>query len=268
MKTLAVASQKGGVGKTTTALNLSFALSRRGWRTLLVDSDPQGAIGYSLAGPAEHSPGLAEVVSGSQDFGSVRLSTRESGFGIVPIGGIAVRDTQAFGARLLEGKWIPKLIESSRSDFDIVVIDTPCGFGAVTMAVLEAVENLLCPLQAEPLALRSSLQVLEVLADLRQEDKGIQDLCFLLTMLQTRRAESLAVAQETWSQFPSALVLETTIPRDPIVLKANAAGVPLGLLSRHAPPLTAVYDQLAIEMESRLPLPISEDDDEPTPLFD
>ena len=268
MKSLAIASQKGGVGKTTTALNLSFALSRRGWKTLLVDCDPQGAIGLSLSGPIESSPGLAEIVAGSLDFESARLSTREDGFSILPMGGIAVRDTQAFGSRLRQGGFIAKLVESSRGHFDVMVFDTPCGFGAVTMAVLEVVDHLLCPLQAEPLAMRSSLQILEVVAELREEEATIEGLSFLLTMLQTRLGDSLSVAQEAWSQFPVGLVLETTIPRDPVVLKANAAGVPLGLLSRHAPPLAAVFDQLAMEMETRLNLPLPEDDHEPIPLFD
>lgn len=268
VKTLAIASQKGGVGKTTTALNLSFALARRGWRTLLADCDPQGAIGYSLAGPAESSAGLAEIVAGATGFSQAMLATREQGLTILPIGGLVARDTHAFGVELRNGEWIPRLFEASRDAFDLIVIDTPCGFGVITMAVVDAVDHLLCPIQAEPLAIKSSLQVLDVVAARKDAGSPLEGVSFVLSMLQTRQSESLSVAQEVWSRFPPDLVLETTIPRDPVVLKSNYYGVPLGLLSRHAPPLAAVYDTLAVEMESRLSLRIPEDEDGPTPLFD
>ncbi|MCP4657418.1 MAG: ParA family protein, partial [bacterium] len=123
------------------------------------------------------------------------------------------------------------------------------------------------PLQAEPLGLRSVTQLFEVVSGLLDQGHELKIVGIVLTMLQTRDPESLTVAEEVWTQLPEDLVLETAIPRDPVILKANRAGVPLGLLSRRPPPLAAFFAQLAAELEPRLGLPVA-DDEGPIPLFD
>jgi len=267
VRTLTIASQKGGVGKTTVALNLSFALAQRGWKTLLVDADPQGAIGLSLSTPPQKAAGLAGYVAGRHPFESAVKRTRQNGFDIMPMGRIALQDTHGFGAILLEGSALERLADDTRERYDVVVFDTPSGFGGVSMAVLKATDCVLAPLQAEPLGLRSVTQLFEVISGLLDQGHELKIVGIVLTMLQTRDPESLTVAEEVWTQLPQDLVLETAIPRDPVVLKANKAGVPLGLLSRRPPPLAAFFAQLAAELEPRMKLPVA-DDEGPIPLFD
>ena len=267
MKILAVVSQKGGVGKTTLALNLAFAMARRSWRTLLVDTDPQGGVGLSLD-RREGGPGLAGIVAGVASLDEAVMHTRLPELDLLPIGALAVQDTHGFGSRLADGRELEAMVTAAAPRYDILLLDTPSGFGGVTMGALRVADHAITPLQAEPVALRSVPQLLEVMAALRQEGKRVQLAGAVLAMLQVRDKTSLSVAQEVWARFPSDLVLQTQVLRDPTFLEASGLGVPLGLMRRHPPAQAAVFDQLAQELEARIDLVKSGgEDDGPIPLF-
>lgn len=253
MKVLAVVSQKGGVGKTTVALNTAFALATRGWRVALIDTDPQGAVGLSLAKEGTGA-GLAGCVVQGLDLADVKLRTRLAQLDIVPMGDVAVQDTHELGNRLADGRELARLLEPVADQYDVVVFDTPSGFGGITLGVLRVADYAISPLQAEPIAMRSLPQLLEVLAALRADGARVQLAGIVLSMLQLRVAESFAVANEAWAALPEAVVLKTTIPRDPALLRASAAGAPVGLVSRRPPAVAAVFEQLAVELEEKLGL--------------
>jgi chromosome partitioning protein len=109
MKSIAVVSQKGGVGKTTLALNLAFSLARNNFRVVLLDTDPQGAIGYSLQGIAD-SPGLVGCVMEGLPAEQALLSTRFKDFGILPLGELAPQDHEAFGEHLSKGQALGRVL--------------------------------------------------------------------------------------------------------------------------------------------------------------
>lgn len=265
MKSTAVVSQKGGVGKTTVALNLAFSLARSGHRTLLVDADPQGAVGHSLD-RVQPSPGLYGVLQGERPREAL-LSTRIPEFSILPVGAVPAAQTHDFCSRLSDGSALALLLDTLHGDFDLAVIDTPSGFNGATLGALRAADFALSPLQAEPIALRTLPQLLEVVGDLREAGASVQLLGVVLCMLQQRVGESLAVAEEVWSRLPTSLVLDTVIPRDTDALAASSVGVPLGLMSRRRPPpLSLVFDRLAAELLPKLGIDVGSDD-EPISLF-
>lgn len=268
MRVVTVASQKGGVGKTTLTLNLGFALAKRGWRTLIVDSDPQGAIGLSLSKSIAAAAGLAEYVAGRRGLGETITTTRLKELSLLPVGQVAPQDTPGFGAFLADGRTIRRLVDECAPRFDVMLIDTPSGFQGITLGAIRASEHVISPVQAEPIALRSLSQLLEVISALRDEGVKVELLGLVLVMLQMRQSSSLSVADELWDQL-GELVLHTVIPRDAAFLDASAAGVPVGLLGRRPPLVAATFDQLASEVEARLKLTRSEDrDDAPIPLVD
>jgi chromosome partitioning protein len=268
VKALAIASQKGGVGKTTVALNLAYALAARGCRTLLVDTDLQGAIGLSLAGQARHRPGLAECLAGRLAPGAALLPTRLPELSLLPFGQPPDEELDRWGQDLGDGSALGALLDEIAGGFDLAVLDTPSGLQGPTLAALRAADFALVPLQAEPLALRSMTQVLQAVGRLREQGARVSLAAFLLTMLQSREQFSLAVAQEAWGRLPSELVLEAFVPRDPVFLRASALGVPVGLLSRRPPPAAMVFDQIAAELEPILGLAAEGAGDEPIPLLD
>jgi chromosome partitioning protein len=265
MKVLSVVSQKGGVGKTTVSLNLALAFARRGHRLLLVDCDPQGAIGLSLQ-RAAGADGLAAYVARKLPLARVVTHTKFADFDLLPMGNIAIQDTAAFSARLNDGTELTRLL-SECGAYDLVMFDTPSGFSGATMGSLKVSTHVISPLQAEPLAVRSASQLLTVLGALRQEGSAVALAGLLLTMLDVRNGDSLSVATEVWTDFPDAAVLQTNIPRDPVFLKASGAGVPVGLLSRSPPPVAALFDQLAQELESKLGMQKEGNDDGPISLL-
>jgi len=267
LTTLAIASQKGGVGKTTVALNLSFSLSRRRWKTLLVDTDPQGSVGQSIKNAVRAGKGLAAYLGGTELADAV-IRTKLDGFDLLIAGEspmmLAAHATSSSG--LAAG--IRRVVEEAEQSYDVIVLDTPSGMYGITETVLRQAEFLLVPLQAEPLALRSTRQVIDVIGDLRRDGAPVSIVAFVITMLNSRNEVSLNVAQESWSMLPTDLVLDGFVPRDAAFLHASAYGVPLGLLSKRPPPVATVFDQIAIEMETRMGLLEEEEIEGPISLLD
>ena len=277
-KIVAVASQKGGVGKTTLALNLAYSLAQRGWRTLLADTDPQGSVGGSIRGDLRRKPGLAEVLRGDLAFADALVTTRQPQLRLLAVGDVPPTDAAAWSAGLQDGRKLASLFDESRLHTDVTIVDTPPGMSGVTLGALRGADELLAPLQAEPLAARSLHQLLEVVAALREAGAGPELAGIVLNMLQSRHEDSLAVAQESWRLFAGRTslgggrgtnpVLETSVPRDNVFIEASAEGVPLGLLRRRPPAVAAVFDQLAAEIEERIQLEVPDDERRSLPLLD
>ena len=218
MKTVCICSQKGGVGKTTLALNLAYALAQRTWRTLVVDTDPQGAIGLSLRNSERLHRGLVDVLAGRAPVAEALVATRLKDLSILPLGELAPSDGARWSAALEDGRVLRQLAQQVAPNFDVLLFDTPSGLSGSTLGALRASELAVVPIQAEPLALRSLPQVVSVLGALREEGLPVQLAALVITMLQSRNERSLAVALEAWNLFPRNLVLEMSLPRDPVFL--------------------------------------------------
>src|SRR5262245_20580210 len=169
MHVLAIASQKGGVGKTTISLNLGLALARAGNRTLIMELDAQGSLGLSLGLPDRARPGIAEVLTAAEPLEAVLTRTRDPQLHVLCVGRVDPTTVSGFDEALTRGTVIPSLLARLAAEFDVVLVDCPAGLGKVTTRALEASSHVLSPLQAEPLALRSVGQILALIDRIRAE---------------------------------------------------------------------------------------------------
>lgn len=270
MYVIAIASQKGGVGKTTISLNLGLALARAGNRTLILELDAQGSLGLSLGLPDRARPGIAEVLTGAEPLETVLTRTRDPQLHVLCVGRVDPTTVSGFEEVLSRGSVIQGLLEKLAPEFDLVLLDCPAGLGKVTTRAIEAATHVLSPLQAEPLALRSVGQLLALIDRVRAEkNPPLALLGVVLSMFDRKTPASLEVAETLWTKFPGGIILDTVIPRDETFLEASLRGSPLLLMSKRPPPLSRVFDQLASDVMDRLDPPgeKKEEDDVPIPLL-
>lgn len=246
----ATASQKGGVGKTTVCINLGHALARRGWNTLLVDTDPQGGIGLSLSRNTRKKRGFYDFMSHGDEVRRLIIPTRLPEFSILPAGNsedyLTISDHTKDPEELRDF-----LRQVDLLGFDCVILDTAAGMNSMTETVVRGSDWLIVPQQAEPLAIRSLPLLLETLARFRREGAPVRVAGILLTMVLQSHEASLKVADEIRKMLPAQLLFSQNVPRDNLFLEASAMGLPIALMRKN-PPLTAlIFDQLAAELEER-----------------
>ncbi|KAA0252106.1 MAG: ParA family protein [Acidobacteria bacterium] len=255
---IVVASQKGGVGKTTVALNLSVAFAERGRRTLLVDLDPQGGIGHSLARGDTALAGLSDLLMGHATPATALLRTRLPGLTLLPRGRLDPVDACEFETALHSPGLLARTLDGVDAGFEFVVLDTPSGLGLVTRAALGVSRFALVPFQAEELSYRSLSQVLRVLSHVRRhENPALELLGILPTMVEKGSSESLGVLSAAWSGVPG--VLETIIPRVPAFAVASRKGLPIGFVGGAVSPEARRFELLAAELELAMDRAASEE---------
>lgn len=248
---IAVASQKGGVGKTTVSLNLALALAERGRSTLLVDLDPQGGVGHALAKPDAELVGLADVLAGTATVADAVLPTHAPGLSLLPRGRLDPVDVCELELMLHSPGRLEEVLDQADAGFDITLIDTPSGLGMPTRAALRVADYVLLPLQAERLALRSVAQLLRVIEHVRATDNPRLELLGVLpTMADKQREPSVAVLVDAWNDLTA--VLDTIVPRHEVFAQASEAGVPLGFLGGALSPEARRFDMLAEELEAAM----------------
>src|SRR5688500_3197845 len=125
MKRLVIASQKGGVGKTTVSLNLAYAFAARGYRTLLVDTDPQGAVGLSLARKGERFLGFVDCLRGESALEAAAVRTRQEALSLLLFGALAMREVDELAARVAAPGALDALLAEAEDRYDMIVFDTP-----------------------------------------------------------------------------------------------------------------------------------------------
>ncbi|HYW29866.1 MAG TPA: ParA family protein [Gemmatimonas sp.] len=251
-RVLSIVSQKGGVGKTTTAVNLAAAFARRGLKTLLIDTDPQGAVRYGVGLRRGHpTVGFDDYLRGERSLREVILPTALPWMRVILAGSVSEQaDHSGFQRRIGESNALAELLQLSRERCHVVVVDTPPGLGTITRRVLAASQHVVVPLQCEPLALQTTPQILRAIQDMVAENEELTLEGILLTMYEEGNPATQRVVRYVREHLPQHLVFDTPIPRTPATADAFAAGQPV-VLRVPADAASQAYVNLATRLAER-----------------
>jgi chromosome partitioning protein len=250
-RVMAIANQKGGVGKTTTAINLGTALAACGKSVLLLDVDPQGNASTGLGVErAQRKVTTYDVITGNAPLGEAVISTRIPSFDMVP----AVADLSAAELELVERDKrefrLERALAALDRSYDYVLIDCPPSLGLLTVNALVAARTVMVPLQCEFFALEGLSLLLRTVERVRRSfNPQLEIQGVLLTMFDRRNNLAQQVATDVRS-FMGKRVYDTVIPRNVRVSEAPSHGLPVLLYDFRCPGSQA-YVQLAGEVLRR-----------------
>ena len=252
MITSASANQKGGVGKTTTAINIATAMAAIGWRTLLIDLDPQGnaSTGLGVGNEARIASSYDVLIDGVP-LSEASVSTSIPGLDIVP----ATVDLSGAEVELVSVEERTSRLSNALAQHrghDICFIDCPPSLGLLTLNALSAANTLMVPLQCEFFALEGLSQLLQTVEQVQQRfNPNLGIIGVTLTMFDRRNRLTDQVADDV-RECLGGLVFETVIPRNVRLSEAPSHGLP-ALVYDHSCAGSRAYIALARELIGRLP---------------
>ncbi len=227
-KVIALANQKGGVGKTTTAVNLSSCLAYRGMKVLLIDTDPQGNATSGLGIDKDHlHKSVYDVLINSETIADIIVDTKIEKLKVCP------SNIQLVGAEIelvsviSRETRLKEAISKIKENFDYVIIDCPPSLGLLTINALTAADTILVPIQCEYYALEGLSQLMNTVKlvqrhlNTKLEVEGV-----VLTMFDARTNLSIQVVEEVKKHFKNK-VYRTIIPRNVRLSEAPSFGLPI-----------------------------------------
>ena len=249
---IVVANQKGGVGKTTTAVNLSAALREVGQRVLLVDFDPQGNATSGLGVDKNHSPNVYDVLIGESDCAKAIVST--------PYGDVLPSNKALAGAGIelvgMEHReyLLSNALDTVEENYDFILIDCPPSLELLTLNGIVAARSVLIPVQCEYYALEGLSDLMSTLRLVKKRlNPDIDVEGVLLTMYNGRTNLSMQVAEEV-KRFFKGKVYATVVPRNTRLAEAPSHGKPVNAYDGSSRGSVA-YQRLTEELLEHNPLP-------------
>ncbi len=247
-KVISVSNQKGGVGKTTTTVNLAAFLAEKGKRVLIIDIDPQGNAGFGIGINAEEiETTIYEVLIDEIPIEEAIFKTEIEGLSIIPsnihLSGAQVNLLDTEGKEFILRNKLKKI----RDYYDYIFIDCPPSLGVLTLNSLVAADSVLIPLQCEYYALEGLSQLLQIIVMVQERlNKTLKIEGVVLTMFDTRTNLAAQVVSDVREYFKDK-VFDTIIPRNVKLSEAPSFGKPIGLYDKTCAGSIS-YEKLAQEV--------------------
>lgn len=245
-KIISVANQKGGVGKTTTTVNLSAALAKRGKKVLLIDADPQGNATSAVGIDKDSEYSLYDVLINEEDFEKVIVSTKTKNLKVCPSNiSLAGAEVELVSMMSREQRLKEQLLKI-KDKFDYIFIDCPPSLGLVTLNSFTASDSVLIPVQCEYFALEGLGQLMNTINLVKKHlNKEIKIEGAVLTMYDIRTNLANQVVKEVKKYFQDK-VYKQVIPRNVKLSEAPSYGMPIVEYDARSKGAKA-YDKLAKE---------------------
>ncbi len=245
-KIVSIANQKGGVGKTTTSINLSTVLAKKGKKVLLIDADPQGNATSGVGVDKDQQFSVYDVLIEDIEIENTLQKTKVKNLDLCPSNiNLAGAEVQLVGMENREHRLKQKL-DNIKDEYDFIIIDCPPSLGLVTLNAFTASDSVLIPIQCEYYALEGLGQLLNTIELVKQHmNKGLQIEGALLTMYDVRTNLSNQVVREVKKYFGDK-VYKNVIPRNVKLSEAPSYGLPITMYDAKSKGAKS-YDKFAKE---------------------
>jgi len=228
---VSIVSQKGGVGKTTTSVNLGASLAILEMRTLLIDMDPQGSVAASFQlNETKILKGMYQVFTENIPLSEALIDLGLEDFHLVPSNVYGEEEEIEFFRYGMDYTLLKNVLKPYKDMYDYILIDCPPSLGSLTINAITAADSLLIPVQAEYYSLKALGKFIRTVKSISKKyNPGLGFKGFLITMYDKRVKKSQEISEELRNSFKDA-VLGTVIPRNSKISEAPRAGKPVALL--------------------------------------
>lgn len=248
-KIIAFANQKGGVGKTTSAVNVASGVASLGKRVLLCDFDPQGNATSGVGADKRASHTIYDLLFGTNPY-NIIVHTQFENLDVLPASvNLAGAELELADEQNREAK-LKKALDTLRPDYDYIFIDCPPALGLLTINALCAADGVIIPMQCEYFALEGLSQLMQTVGIVRKKyNPRLELVGVLVTMFDGRLNLSLQVLEEIKKHLPGKL-FKTPVPRNVRLSEAPSYGMPIKYYDKHSKGAMA-YEQIAKELVER-----------------
>jgi chromosome partitioning protein len=227
---ITIASHKGGVGKTTTALNLAFSMSRLNPGVLVIDTDPQGALGISGNLKKKNKMGLMDLLMKRATTKEIITYTKDGRMAMVGMGNVDIDELIKFEKAASWGK-LKENLKELMSGFSYVIIDAPAGVGSVTRALLSISTGVVMPINSKNTTAKSIPLFLKLIEKIKETENP--DLVFeglLITMFDYSNEHEITIRRDLIKTLPPGILFNSFIILNSKYEEASIKGVPVGIL--------------------------------------